>query len=108
MYYIYTEPSEPDVYVDSRSITENSLTLIWKPLNPLHGSNFQYEVEIKKGYEEYKTLMKELSNYTSNYKISGLNPNTKYSFRISASNLAGRGPYKYTDQYTSKLNFCYT
>ena len=90
--------------VDSKSVTHESLTLLWKPPNPSNGTITGYTLQCKKANEDFQTLA-ELHGSNLTYTVSGLTANTEYYFRVAAVNSAGCGSYKTAidSQYTSKL-----
>ena len=90
--------------VDSKSVTHESLTLLWRPPNPSNRTITGYTLQCKKADEDFQTLV-ELDGNNLTYEVSGLTANTEYYFRVAAINSVGCGSYKTTidGQYTSKL-----
>ena len=91
--------------VDSKSVTHESLTLLWRPPNPSDRTITGYKIQYKKVDEEFQTLQELLDDKNLTYKVSGLTANTEYYFRVAAVNSVGCGSYKTAidSQHTSKL-----
>ena len=77
--------------------------------NPSNASNSSdvplvgYEVQYRKGGEEFEKLEKSLTHEDLTCEVTGLVAHTEYQFRVAAVNEAGRGSF--TDvvtQFTSE------
>ena len=108
---MYVEPSQlKELSVLKDRITETTITLSWKEPNPSDVPITEYEVQYRKGGEEFKIkkVKKSLTHEDLTYVVTGLVANTEYQFRVAAINAAGHGPF--TDvvtQFTSEP-FCST
>ena len=91
---MYVEPSQPKE-LSALKITETTITLSWEEPSPSDVPIVSYEVQYRKGGEEFKKVEKSLTHEDLTCEVTGLVANTEYQFRVAAINTAGRGPFTY-------------
>ena len=100
---MYVEPSQPkQLAIDENKITKTSITLSWKEPD-LSDGTIGYEVEYRKGNENFEKVQESLTHGNLTCEVTGLAAHTEYEFRVAAINKAGCGPF--TDavaQFTSE------
>ena len=114
---VLVEPCKPEKLTAHKDmVTETTICLSWKGSDP---SILGFEIEYRKSGENYfkkaennisnlRDTVTELFEKVENIRyatVTGLNPYTKYEFRVAAINSAGLGLF--TDivtQFTSKYS----
>ena len=111
---VLVEPCKPEKLTAHKDmVTETTIRLSWKGSDP---SIIDFEIEYRKCGEKFKKAENNISNLKDTVTelfekveniryatVTGLNPYTKYEFKVAAINSAGLGPF--TDivtQFTSK------
>ncbi|MCS7303367.1 MAG: fibronectin type III domain-containing protein [Candidatus Kapabacteria bacterium] len=94
------EPPEPPVLVSPADGATNvplDPTLRWNPSR--RARTYRLEVALDSGFTTMVTVQEELA--TTEYQLRNLNENTRYYWRVNASNEGGTSPYSSTFSFTT-------
>ncbi|XP_013063679.2 protein sidekick-2-like [Biomphalaria glabrata] len=104
--FIIANRDRPDpptnLRIDSSEILARSVTIIWKAGNDNYGPVRNFTVQYKKKDEDWKTVPQAIKPQLASYTVTGLLPNSLYTFRVAATNDVG------TSGYSSASNEIYT
>ncbi|XP_072027044.1 phosphatidylinositol phosphatase PTPRQ-like [Amphiura filiformis] len=87
-------PPAPEELVASNTDTA-SITIQWLEPDPSHGVIIRYHIQYWMTSESMSTAMSAMNENTA-FTLSGLLPNSNYSFRVQAETSAGRGDWSTT------------
>ncbi|ELU15655.1 hypothetical protein CAPTEDRAFT_52109, partial [Capitella teleta] len=84
-------PSQPRFGLSQ--IGDRWVTISWTPGSDGYGPIRNYTVQVQRSMQPYLTLRDYIPSGALEHNITDLRPNTRYKFRVAASNDIGLGPF---------------
>ncbi|KAH9515062.1 Protein sidekick-2 [Bulinus truncatus] len=95
--FIIANRDRPDaptnLRVDNSEILARSVTIIWTAGNDNFGPVRNFTVQFKKKDDVWKTVPQAVKPQSTSYTVTGLLPNSVYTFRVAATNDVGRSEF---------------